>query len=104
MGNSEYKVLTLKGKLIGLSDVRKIQSGVREFQVSQATFLIETSNGPRHAFMFLWDYDAPKIRELSLGASYEFSAVVKEGSDQMIMFFLPNSTQFRTLVNGERTL
>lgn len=101
MENATYKILTLRGKLIGLSDARNIQNGKREFKVSQATFLVETPNGLRYAYMFLWDFDARRIRELSLGSSYEFCAIVKESIDQMIMFYVPEQTRFRVIVDGE---
>jgi hypothetical protein len=98
MSDSNFKILALQAKLIGLSDVRKIRNGERELLVSQATFLVETSNGLKQGAMFLWDSDALRIRELSLGSSYEFSAVVKDNTDYIMIFFFPGLTQFKVLV------
>jgi hypothetical protein len=102
MENSQFKISTIQGKLIGLSDIRKIKNAERELQVSQATFLIETSNGLKKGVMFLWDSDAPRIRELTIGSLYEFSAIVKVNINYMIIFFLPGLTRFRVLVNQRK--
>ena len=90
------EISELEGKLIGLCAVRKMyKNDVGEVRVSQATFLIKTQEGLKRGLMFLWNSDATRIQELVIGMGYKFRAAVIKQDPEMIIFFLPNQTQFK---------
>jgi hypothetical protein len=45
--------------------------------------------------MFLWDSDATRIQELTIGIKYKFKVAAREQGSEIIAFFLPSLTFFR---------
>jgi hypothetical protein len=90
-------VQEVEGKVVSLSDIRKVRTAKEFLDVSQAVFLIKTPSGTEKVQMFFWESDASQIHRLVLGNCYQFSAALNGLGNKLSLFFIPKKTVFTLL-------
>lgn len=88
-----YELTEICGQVVGLHGVREIKRNKFQLRVGQALLSVRIEKQLKQGFMFLWNSEADKVRELKLGNVYRFLALVKEWKNCFLIFFLPKYTK-----------
>lgn len=94
-----YELTEICGKVVGLHGVREIKRNKTQLRVGQALLSVKTEKQLKQGFMFFWNNEADKVRELKLGSVYRFLAPAKGQSNDLLMFFLPKYTKIELVHN-----
>ena len=88
-----YELTEIRGQVVGLHGVREIKRNKSQLRVGQALLSVNTQEQLKQGFMFFWNSEADKVRELKLGNVYRFLAPVTERKNCLLIFFLPKCTK-----------
>jgi len=84
-------------KCVSLTHSKAIEHDSKKLRVSEARFVMVTETGLRNGQMLFWNEDAQTVERLVLGKVYRFTALVKNRAEGILMFFIPNYTEFHEL-------